>query len=108
MKKTTFEVLLIALSAPLAGIGMAMLLNESVAGALMLLGASLKLIVAYFRTPKELFDWEDFSGSFEEFKSRMEKVQDELTNEKPLLGWLSDLAAYMMLGGLLAMVLVEI
>ena len=65
----------------------------------MLLGASMKLVVAYFRTPKDLFDWDNFGGTFEDFKDRMEKIQNELDNEKPLLGWLSDLATYMMLGG---------
>ena len=54
MKKTTFEMLLIGLSAPMAGIGMGMLTNGSIGGAFMLLGASMKLVVAYFRTPKDL------------------------------------------------------
>ena len=103
MKKTTFEMVLIVISAPLAGIGMAMLFNGAVGGSFILLGASLKLIVAYFRTPREMFDWDNFGGSFDDFKKRMEKIQDELENEKPLLGWLS----YMMLGGLLALILME-
>lgn len=105
MKRTTFEMLLIVISAPMAGIGMAMLLNGSVGGALALLGASLKLVVAYFRTPKEMFDWDQFAGGFEEFREKMEKIQDELENEKPLLGWLSDLGTYMMLGGLVALLI---
>ena len=107
MKKTTFEMLLIGLSAPMAGIGMGMLMNGSIGSAFMLLGASMKLVVAYFRTPKDLFDWDNFGGTFEDFKDRMEKIQNELDNEKPLLGWLSDLATYMMLGGLFALLLVE-
>lgn len=107
MKKTTFEMVLIVISAPLAGIGMAMLFNGAVGGSFILLGASLKLIVAYFRTPREMFDWDNFGGSFDDFKKRMEKIQDELENEKPLLGWLSNLGTYMMLGGLLALILME-
>ena len=104
--------LLIGLSAPMAGIGMGMLMNGSIGGAFMLLGASMKLVVAYFRTPKDLFDWDNFGGTFDDFKfddfkNRMEKIQNELDNEKPLLGWLSDLATYMMLGGLFALLLVE-
>lgn len=91
MKKTTFEMLLIGLSAPMAGIGMGMLMNGSIGGAFMLLGCIKKLVVAYFRTPKDLFDWDNFGGTFEDFKDRMEKIQNELDNEKPLLGWLSDL-----------------
>ena len=47
----------------------------------MLLGASMKLVVAYFRTPKDLFDWDNFGGTFEDFKDRMEKIQNELDNE---------------------------
>ena len=65
MKKTTFEMILIGISAPLAGIGAAMLFNGSIPGAFMLLGASLKLVVAYFRTPKDMFDWENFNGNFQ-------------------------------------------
>ena len=107
MKKTTFEMLLIAISAPLAGIGMAMLTNGSVGGAFILLGASLKLIVAYFRTPKDMFDWDGFTGNFDDFRQKMEKIQDELENEKPLLGWLSNLGTYMMLGGLVALLLLS-
>lgn len=107
MKKTTFEMVLIVISAPLAGICMAMLFNGAVGGSFILLGASLKLIVAYFRTPREMFDWDNFGGSFDDFKKRMEKIQDELENEKPLLGWLSNLGTYTMLGGLLALVLME-
>ena len=38
--------ILIAISAPLAGIGAAMLVNGSIPGAFMLLGASLKLVFA--------------------------------------------------------------
>ena len=37
----------------------------------------------------------------------IEKIQNELDNEKPLMGWLSDLATYMMLGWLFALLLVE-
>ena len=54
-----------------------------------------------------MFDWDNFAGSFDVFKKRMQKIQDELENEKPLLGWLSNLGTYMMLGGLLALVLME-
>lgn len=107
MKKTTFEMILIAMSAPLAGIGAAMLFNGSIPSAFMLLGASLKLVIAYFRTPKDMFNWENFNGNFEDFRSRMEKIRDEVENEKPLLGWLSDLGTYMMLGGFVAMLLLQ-
>ena len=99
--------LLIALSAPMAGIGMALFEGGSVGAAFILFGASLKMIVAYFRTPKELFDWENFNGSFDEFRNKMMKIEDELENEKPLLRQLSDLATYMMLGGLLALVVTQ-
>ena len=61
MKKTTFEMVLIVISAPLTGIGLAMLLNGAVGGSFILLGASLKLIVAYFRTPKEMFDYSEIA-----------------------------------------------
>ena len=107
MKKMSFEMVLIVISAPLAGIGMAMLFNGAVGGSFILLGASLKLIVAYFRTPREMFDWDNFGGSFDDFKKRMDKIQDELENDKPLLGWLSNLGSFMMLGGLLALVLMD-
>ena len=73
MKKKTFEMVLIVISAPLAGIGLAMLLNGAVGGSFILLGASLKLIVAYFRTPKEMFDWDNFAGSFDDFKKKNAK-----------------------------------
>ena len=46
-------------------------------------------------------------GNFEDFRSRMEKIRDEVENEKPLLGWLSDLGTYMMLGGFVAMLLLQ-
>ena len=107
MKKSTFEMLLIGLSAPMAGIGLAMFEDGVVGAAFMLFGASMKMIVAYFRTPKELFDWENFNGSFEEFKNRMMKIEDELENEKPLLKQLSDLSTYMMLGGFLALLVTQ-
>ena len=107
MKKTTLEMHVIGLSAPKAGIGMGMLMNGSIGGAFMLFGASMNLVVAYFWTPKDLFYWDNFGGTFEDFKDRMEKNQNEFDNEKPLLGWLSDLATYMMLGWLFALLLVE-
>lgn len=107
MKKSTFEMLLIALSAPMAGIGLALFEEGSVGAAFILFGASLKMIVAYFRTPKEMFDWNNFNGSFEEFRDRMLKIEDELENEKPLLRQLSDLSTYMMLGGLLALIITQ-
>ena len=54
-----------------------------------------------------MFDWENFNGNFEDFRSRMEKIRNEVENEKPLWGWLSDLGTYMMLGGFVAMLLLQ-
>ena len=71
MNQNIFEWLIIGISAPLAGIGVAMYMDGNVGISFIAIGTSIKFIVAYFRTPKNIFGSKDYNGSFEEFTKRL-------------------------------------
>lgn len=99
-----FEWVIIAISAPLAGIGVASYLDGNLSIAFITIGTSMKFVVAYFRTPKNLFKQDGYDGSFEEFTKRLGSFRQKLDNEQPMLRWLSDFATYVTLGGLVLLV----
>ena len=105
MNQTIFEWLIIGISAPLAGIGVAMYLDGNIGISFIAIGTSIKFIVAYFRTPKNLFGSKDYSGSFEEFTKRLWEFRQKLDTEQPMLRWLGDFATYITFGGLILTVL---
>ena len=105
MNQTIFEWLIIGISAPLAGIGVAMYLDGNIGISFIAIGTSIKFIVAHFRTPKNLFGSKDYSGSFEEFTKRLGEFRQKLDTEQPMLRWLGDFATYITFGGLILTVL---
>lgn len=98
MNEKTFEWLIIAVSAPLAGLGLASLWENDLSIAFLCLGTSLKFAVAYFRTPMNLLKQRG-SLSIEEFTKLLVDFRTKLDEEKPMLRWLGEFATWITLGG---------
>lgn len=63
-------------------------------------GLGLKIITAYFRTPKNFFE-ENQNISAEEFTEKLEEYVDDLNEKFPIICWLSRAGSWFFLAGLI-------
>lgn len=97
--------MVIWLSAPMAGMGAGELLSGAIGWGLILIGASLKLIVSYFRTPAIMFDSDNFNTDLGTFNERLQRYLQQIDQEHPWLAWLTNFSTYLMFGGLFFVIL---
>lgn len=97
--RAILETLTIAFSAPLAGAGVAVLLNGNAGLSFVLIGLSLKVISAYMTLPQQLFDVFERSLTAEEAISELEKHFVELEKSSSKWKMLSNLGTYLAIGG---------
>ncbi len=103
--RAILETLTIAFSAPLAGAGVAVLLNGNAGLSFVLIGLSLKVISAYMTLPQQLFDVFERSLTAEEAISELEKHFEELEKSSSKWKMLSNLGTYLAIGGFFAWIL---
>lgn len=108
MKKETFDWFICLTSAPLAGIGLAQLNYGSIGWGMVCTALSIKLIVSYFRTPREMFEKDNFEGSLTEFNKRLNKYLEKVDDEWPILAWLTSFSTYFLIGGVILVILENI
>lgn len=103
--RAILEALTIAFSAPLAGSGVAVLLNGDAGLSFILMGFSLKVISAYMTLPQQLFDVFEKCQTADEAISELEKHFSELDKQTSEWKTIGKLGTYMAIGGFFAWIL---
>jgi len=96
---SNLELLVIVLSAALAGTGIAVFMQGDLGMALMCVGAALKMLSGLGRMPVIDFEKLMNTTSVEDLEAALEQQRDKNDQNKPWLAWISEFSTYLIIGG---------